>query len=226
MPHDADFDMLLGRQRRALGRPLKSTEILRKELRRMVGGRLYSECVRRIALPNRYRDDVWVDGEWRFAESFDGTIAWYQDRNDPIPKKSTARALASQRWSGTKLDYMRPLDDLPRLGCTLRDCGLVPTARDEPLPAVQIATNDPFAETLFIDDAGRIAAYHMDLPEAGEEEQELELCVDEWGRHDGIVLPVRSTVIDRDTRETVVEVIVSAVRLEPFREDVFNLTAA
>jgi len=84
---------------------------------------------------------------------------------------------------------------------------------------------DYFAETIFLDDRARIVAHCLDLPEAGEDEQELEVCVDEWGQHDGLVHPVRSTVLDRNTGETVAEIIVTDVRVEPYVKEVFNLTA-
>ena len=82
---------------------------------------------------------------------------------------------------------------------------------------------DHFAETVFIDQRGRIVAHHWDLPEAGDEEQELEVCVDEWGQHDGLAHPVRSTVLDRNTGENVAEIIVTDVCLEPYSEEVFSL---
>jgi hypothetical protein len=84
---------------------------------------------------------------------------------------------------------------------------------------------DYFAETVFIDEAGRIAAHHLDLPAAGDDERELEVCVDEWGQHDGLVHPVRSTVLDRITGESVAQIIVTDVRLEPCLAEVFNLSA-
>lgn len=82
-----------------------------------------------------------------------------------------------------------------------------------------------YAETVFIDDRGRIVAHHWDLPEAGDEEQELEVCVDEWGGHDGLVHPVRSTVLDRNRGVTVAEIIVTDECLETCVPAVFDLTA-
>jgi len=166
-----------------------------------------------------------VNGVWRFSESFDGTRAWYLEKSGPGPKEATGRALAAQRWAGVLLDHLQPLDRLKQLGCVLQDCGLAPTARGETLRAVQVSMSGDFAETVFIDDQGRIAAYHMDLPEAGDDEQELEVCVDEWGRHDGLVHPVRATVLDRDTGRATAEIVVTSASWEPYSEAVFSLSA-
>lgn len=225
MPHTTSFDAILRQQSRALGRRLKPTKIFRQAMRRQVGGRSSSEIARRISPPDRFRDDVSVNGKWRFSEAFDGSRAWYLDKDHQKPTEATGRALAADRWAGTLLDHMQPLNHLKRLGCTLKDCGLQSTARGQRLPAVQISMLDDFAETVFIDERGRIVAHHLDLPEAGDEEQELEVCVDEWGQHDGLVHPVRSTVLDRNTGETVAEIIVTDVCLEPYLEEVFNLSA-
>ncbi len=166
-----------------------------------------------------------MNGVWRFSEAFDGTRAWYLDKNHRDPTEATGRALAAHRWAGTRLDHMQPLKQLKRLGCTLKDCGLQSTARGQSLRAVQISMLNYFAETVFIDELGRIVAHHWDLPEAGDEEQELEVCVDEWGQHNGLVHPVRSTVLDRNTGGTVAEIIVTDVCSEPYLEKVFNLSA-
>jgi hypothetical protein len=183
-------------------------------MERQVDGRSSLEIVRRISPPNRLRDDVSVNGEWRYSESFDGTRAWYLDKDHRNPTKATGRALAAQRWAGTLLDHMQPLKQLQRLGCMLKDCGPQSTARGQQFPTVQISMLDYFAETVFIDEIGRIVAHHWDLPEAGDEDQELEVCVDEWDQHDGLVHPVRSTVLDRNTGGTVAEIIVTDVCLE------------
>ena len=167
------------RQARALGRRLKPTEILRRSIRREIDGRLYSELVRRVSPPNRIRDDLSVDGQWRFSESFDGERAWYRDKDHSSPTLAT-RALAFYRWTGTRLDYLQPLTHMVRLGCTLEDRGIQSTADGQLLPAIQIAMLDQFAETVFLDEKGRIVAHHLDLPEAGEEERELEVLIREW----------------------------------------------
>ena len=224
MPHAASFAALLHRQSRALGRHLKPARIFRRTIRREVGGRLSSELVRRIAPPDRTRDDVSVDDAWRFSEAFDGARAWYRDKSHRDPAEATGLALAALRWAGIRLDHMRPLKQLKHLGCTLQDCGLRSTVRGQLLPAVQISMLDYFAETVFIDEAGRIAAHHLDLPAAGDDEREMEVCVDEWGQHDGLVHPVRSTVLDRITGESVAQIIVTDVRLEPYLAEVFNLS--
>lgn len=225
MPHTTSLDALLRQQSQALGRRLKPTEIFRKAMHRQVGGQSFSEIVRRISPPNRLRDDVSINGVWRFSEAFDGTRAWYLDKDHPVPAEATGRALAALRWEGTQLDHMQPLKQLKRLGCTLKDCGLQSTARGQSLRAVQISMLDYFAETVFIDEFGRIVAHHWDLPEADDEEQDLEVCVDEWGQHDGLVHAVRSTVLDRIDGGTLAEIIVTDVCWEPYSEDVFNLSA-
>jgi hypothetical protein len=127
---------------------------------RQVGGRSSLQIVRRISPPDRLRDDVSVNGAWRYSESFDGSRAWYLDKDHRDPTKATGRALAAQRWAGTLLDHMQPLKHLTRLGCTLKDCSLQSTARGQWLPAVQISMLDYFAETVFIDEGGRIVAHH------------------------------------------------------------------
>jgi hypothetical protein len=217
--------VLLRQQSKALGPALKPTKTFRQSMDRRVGGRSSLELVRRISPPNRLRDDVAVNGVWRYSESFDGTRAWYLDKDHRKPTQATGRALAAQRWAGTLLDHLQPLKQLTRLGCKLKDCGLQPTARGQRLRAVQISMLDYFAETVFIDERGRIVAHHWDLPEAGDEEQELEVCLDEWGQHDGLVHPVRSTVLDRDTGGTIAEIFVTDVRLEPYLGEVFKLFA-
>lgn len=224
MEPPASFEALLSRQSRALGRHQKPAKIFRQTIRRLIGGRLSSGMVRRISPPDRIRDDVSVDGAWRFSEAFDGTRAWFLDKNHPDPTEATGLALAVHRWAGTRLDHMQPLKHLTRRGCTLRDCGLQSTVRGHLLPAVQVSMLDYFTETVFIDEAGRIAAHHLDLPAAGDEEREMEVCVDEWGQHDGLVHPVRSIVIDRNTGGTVAEIIVTDVCLEAYAPGVFNLT--
>jgi len=225
VPQTTSLDALLRRQSKALGRRLKPTKTFRKTMHRRVDGRLSSEMVQRISPPDQIRDDVSVNGVWRFSESFDGTRAWYLDKDHLKPTEATGRALSAQRWAGTLLDHLQPLKQLTRLGCTLKDCGLQSTARGQWLPSVQISMLDYFAETVFIDERGRIVAHHWDLPEAGDEEREEEVCVDEWGQHDGLVHPVRSTVLDRDTGETVAEIIVTDVCFEPYLGEVFNLSA-
>ena len=224
MPRTKSLDALLQRQARALGRRLKPTKIFRQSIDRQVGDRSSLQIVRRISPPNRLRDDVSVNGAWRYSESYDGTRTWYLDKDHRDPTEATGRALAAQRWAGTLLDHMQPLKQLKSLGCTLKDCGLQSTARGQRLPTIQILMLDYFAETVFIDERGRIVAHHWDLPEAGDEEQELEVSVDEWGQHDGLVHPVRSTVLDRNTGETVAEIIVTDVRIEPYLAEVFNLS--
>jgi hypothetical protein len=181
--------------------------------------------VRRISPPDRIRDDVSVDGAWRFSEAFDGTQSWYRDRNHPDPTEATGSALAAHRWAGARLDHQRPLKHMTGRGCTLRDCGLQSSARGRLFPAVQISMLDHFAETVFIDAAGRIAGHRLDLPAAGDEERELEVCVEEWGLHEGLVHPVRSTVIDRATGEAIAEIILQDVRFDSFAAGVFNLTS-
>jgi hypothetical protein len=193
---------------------------------RQVGGRPSSQILRRISPPDRLRDDVSVDGAWRFSEAFDGARAWYLDTDHRDPTEATGRALAAHRWAGIRLDHMQPLERLTRLGCALKDCGRRLTARGQSLRAIRISLLDDFAETVFIDELGRIVAHHWDLPEAGDEEQELEVCVDEWGRHEGLVHPVRSTVLDRVTGGTVAEIIVTDVRSEPYSAGIFDLTEA
>lgn len=223
--HTISLDVLLHRQARALGRQLKPTEIFRQTKHRNVDGRSYSEIVCRISPPDRLRDDVSVNGLWRFSEAFDGEGAWYRDKDHWNPMLATGRALAAHRWAGTRLDHLQPLEQLKRLGCMLKDCGLQLTADGRSLRAIQVSMLDYFAETIFIDDRARVVAHRWDLPEAGEDGQELEVGVDEWGQHEGLVHPVRSTVLDRNSGETVAEIIVTDVRLERYTRGVFNLTA-
>jgi len=225
VPHTSSLDALLRRQSQALGRRLKPNKIFRQTIDRQVGGRSTLEIVRRISPPCLLRDDVSVNGKWRYSESFDGTRAWYLDKDHRQPTEATGHALAAQRWAGALLDHMQPLKQMQRLGCTLKDRGIQFTARGQSFRAVQISMLDHFAETIFIDELGRIVAHHWDLPEAGKDEPELEVCVDEWGKHEGLVHPIRSTVLDRNTGETIAEIIVTDVCLEPYLGEVFNLSA-
>ena len=225
MTSPISFDALLRRQAQALGRHLKPTEIFRRTMERQVSGRTLSEIIRRISPPNRYRDDVLVDGVWRFSEGFDGAHAWFRDKNHPNPTEATGRASAAHRWAGTLLDHLRPLKRLKTLGCTLRDCGVQSTVRGQRHRAVQIAMLDYFAETVFIDEDGRIIAHHWDLPPAEEEDRELEVCVDDWGEYDRLIHPVRSTVLDRANGGTVAEIVVTTGCVEPYVGAVFDLSA-
>ena len=224
MPKATQFDALLQRQRKALGRHLKPAKIFRRAMQRKTAGRLYSEIVRRISPPDRYRDDVFVDGKWRFSESYDGTRAWYRDKNHHDPTEATGRALAFHRWSGNRLDHLRPLAQLAQSGCTLKDGGVQSTVKRLRLPTIQISMLDDFAETVFIDGNGRIAAHHLDLAVAEDEDRELEVCVDEWSQSDGLVHPVRSTVLDRNSGETFAEIIVTDASMEPYSPQVFDLS--
>lgn len=149
----------------------------------------------------------------------------FEDVNHRDPIQATGRALAAERWSGALLDHMRPLEQLKRLGCTLEDRGLQSTTDGRQLPAVQVSMLDDFAETIFLDDRARIVAHRWDVPEAGEDEHELEVRVDQWGQYDGLVHPVRSTVLHRNTGETVAEIIVTDARFESYVREVFDLTA-
>ena len=196
--------------------------IFRRVIRREVGGRLYSEVVRRTVAPNRYRDDLSVDGGWRFSESFDGERAWYRDARHPTPTLATGIALDAYRWTGTRLDHLQPLDALPALGCTVEDAGRQTTHDGTAWRAVRLAMGR-FVETLYLDEQGRIAAHHVDLPEADDDERDLEARVRAWGEHDGLVHPVRTTVLDRRTGETVAEVVVAEAAFEPYDFDVFTL---
>ena len=225
MQSSIDLDALLRRQARALGRRLKPTEIFRRTMVREVDGQPISEIVRRISPPNRYRDDVSVNGAWRFSEGFDGTRAWYRDKAHPHSTEATGRALAGHHWAGTLLDHLRPIKQLKRLGCTLKDCGMQSTARGHRHRAVQISMLDYFAETVFIDEDGRIVAHHWDLPPADEDERELEVCVDNWGQHDGLAYPLHSTVLDRGNQDAVVEIFVTGACLEPCVAAIYNLSA-
>lgn len=218
-------DTLLRQQAKALGRRLKPTEIFRQAIRREVDGRPYSELGRRISAPNRIRDDLAVDGAWRFSESFDGECAWYRDKSHPTPTLATGLALAAYRWTGVRLDHLQPLERLTRLGCRLEGRGFRSTGDGQSCRAIQISMLDQFAETVFLDGHGRIVAHHVDLPEAGEEERKLEVLVREWGEHQGLVHPVRSTVLDRTSGEMVAVILVTAVHFEPYRPEVFDLTA-
>ncbi len=198
-------------------------KIFRRVLRREVGGRLYSEVVRRTATPNRYRDDLSVDGAWRFSESFDGARAWYRDGRHPTPTPATGIALEAYRWTATRLDHLQPLDALPALGCTVEDAGRQKTHDGTGWRAMRIGMGGRFVEMVYLDEHGRIAAHHLEVPEAAEDERDLEARVREWGEHDGLVHPVRTTVIDRRTGETVAEVVVAEAAFDPYDFDVFTL---
>ncbi len=223
MARSQNLERLLRRQAKALGRRIGRRETFCQEIHRLVGGGPYSEIVRRLSPPHRFRTDLSVDGEWRFSEAYDGARGWVRSRDDPGPTEAV-RALADYRWSGIRLDHLQPLEVLRNLGCMLSDAGMQPTTRGDRLQAVQIALGE-FAETVLLDEAGRVAGHRLDLPEVDEEEQELEILVDDWGDHEGLVHPARSTVLDRKTGEAFAEVVVIGARFEPYSLEVFRLDA-
>ena len=223
MAKTPNLDTLLRRQAKALGRTIGRRETFRQEVRRLVGGRPYSEVVRRLSTPDRFRTDLSVNGAWRFSESHDGTRAWVRDRENPGPTEAM-RALFAYRWSGVRLDHLRPLAELQGLGCTVEHAGRQHNVRRVVFDAVRIALGE-FAETVFLDDDGRVVGHRLDLPEADEDERQIELLIEEWGSHDGLVHPVRSTALDRRTGEAFAEIVVSAARFEPYSPEVFDLRA-
>ncbi len=220
----AALSALLRQQATALGRRLQPTDTFRRTIRREVGGRPYSEIVRRVSPPCRYRDDLSVDGAWRFSEAFDGEQAWYRDHRHPAPTPATG-ALDVYRWAGLRLDHQQPLAALTRLGCTLADTAVQATFDGRLFPTVRVSLMDRFAETVFLDAEGRIAAHHLDRPEPDEEDRDLETWIREWRTDNGVVHPARALVVDRRTGEDVAEILVIRAATEPFSPEVYTLMA-
>lgn len=199
--------------------------IFRRVVRRMVGGRPYSEIVRRLAAPNRFRDDLSVDGAWRYSEAFDGARARHRDRKRPRPKRAGGEALDAYRWIAARLDHFQPLETLTKLGCTVEAVGRQKTFDGQDWSGVLVSMlDDTFAEMLYLDSRGRVAAHHMELPPVEDEDRDLESIVRAWDECEGLAYPAQSTVVDRKTGEVVADVVVVHAAFEPFDAGVFDLS--